>query len=81
MTRPFNEHLLWKGKIQKANYPKPLLKPPMLLPEINWLTGHVMNPPNIHREMNMAYATYSQKYWQGVEHRKQMYRLVNADYQ
>lgn len=66
MTRPFNEHLLWKGKIQKANYPTPSRKAPMILPEINWLTGHVMNPPNINREMNVAYARYSQEYWQGV---------------
>jgi len=79
MTRPFNEHLLWKGKIQQANYPKPTRKPPMILPEINWLTGHVMNPPDIHREMNAAYATYSQQYWLGVEERKRAYRKKMAD--
>lgn len=76
ITRPFNEHLLWKGKIQKANYPKPCLnKKPMILPEINSLTGKVMNPPDIHTDMNAAYARYSQGYWLSVEERKRAYRL------
>jgi hypothetical protein len=79
MTRPFNEHLLWKGKIQRANYPKPARKPPMILPEINSLTGHIINPPDIHGEMNAAYATYSQQYWLGVEKRKMAYRERMAD--
>lgn len=74
MTRPFNEHLLWKGKIQRANYPKPVQKPPMILPEINSLTGRVMNPPDYDKEMNEAYATYSRQYWLGVEERKRAYR-------
>jgi len=77
MTRPFNEHLLWKGKIQRANYPKPIAKPPMILPEINSLTGKEMNPPNIHKDMNKLYAQYSQEYWQGVNQRKYLYRLAN----
>jgi hypothetical protein len=79
--RPFNEHLLWKGKIQKANYPKLCdknRKPPMILPEINSLTGKVMNPPDLNSEMNKSYATYSQKYWLDVEERKRIYRLVNS---
>jgi hypothetical protein len=77
MTYPFNEHLLWKGKIQKANYPKSIAKPRMILPEINWLTGKVMNPPDIHEEINEAYRLYSQKYWLGVEERKRIYRIMN----
>ena len=79
MTRPFNEHLLWKGKIQKANYPKPAQKPPMILPEINSLTGKVMNPPDLNAEMNVSYARYSQAYWSDVEERKRIYRLMNSD--
>lgn len=75
MTRPFNEHLLWKGKIQKANYPKPIRKPSMILPEINWLTGFPMNQPDHNKDMNAAYATYSRQYWLGVEERKLAYRL------
>ena len=77
MSRPFNEHLLWKGKIQIANYPKPIVKPQMILPEINWLTGIVMNPPDIHGEMNKAYKAYSKNYWLGVEERKRMYRIIH----
>jgi hypothetical protein len=69
MTRPRNEHLLWKGQIQLANYPKPILKPPMVLPTINSLTGKVMNPPDIHKEMNLAYASASRKYWLSVKNR------------
>ena len=74
MTRPLNEHLLWKGKIQLANYPKTVTKPPMNLPEINQLTGHLINPVNYHEEMNRRYACYSRDYWWGVEQRKQLYR-------
>ena len=80
MARPFNEHLLWKGKIQQANYPKPVKKPPMILPEINSLTGKVMNPPDYNKEMNDAYATYSQQYWLGVEERKLAYRKRISEY-
>jgi hypothetical protein len=77
MTRPFNEHLLWKGTLQKANYPKSIAKPPMILPEINPLTGKEMNPPNIHKDMNILYAQYSRAYWHGVNQRKYLYRLAN----
>jgi len=49
----------------------------MILPEINWLTGKVMNPPDIHEEINEAYRLYSQKYWLGVEERKRIYRIMN----
>jgi hypothetical protein len=61
--------LLWKGKIQLANYPKPVAKPPMILPKINSLTGKEINPPDIHSEMNKAYAAYSKAYWAGVKAR------------
>ena len=79
MTRPFNEHLLWKGKIQMANYPKSVAKPPMILPEINWLTGKEINPPDIHKERNRMNASLSRDYWFGVERRKQEYRSKNRD--
>lgn len=77
MTRPFNEHLLWKGTIQKSNYPKSVVKPPMVLPEINSLSGKEMNPPNIHAHMNRSYVQYSGAYWHGVNQRKYLYRLAN----
>ena len=80
MTKPLNEHLLWKGKIQQANYPKPSAKPLMILPEINSLTGLPMNQPDIHAEMNKSYSEYSKAYWFGVEWRKRMYRSKNQVY-
>ena len=80
MTRPLNEHLLWKGAIQRAKYPKPSLKPPMVLPKINALTGKEMNPPNIHEEMNRIYEAYSRRYWIGVEVRKRAYRIEQMKY-
>ena len=69
MTRAKNEHLLWKGTIQRAKYPQPILKPDMILPKINSLTGKVMNQPDIHSEMNAMYARQSQKYWNGLKSR------------
>lgn len=75
MTRPFNEHRLWKGQIQLANYPPPVWQPPMILPQVNSLTGKPISTIDIHTEMNRSYATYSQKYWQGVEQRKRAYRI------
>ena len=69
MPRPKNEHLLWKGAIQRANYSRPILKPEMVLPKINALTGKVMNPPDIHAEMNASYAAFSKRYWDGVKSR------------
>jgi len=80
MTRPLNEHLLWKGAIQRAKYPRPTLKPPMILPKINALTGKEMNPPNIHEEMNRIYAAYSRWYWTGVEVRKWAYRMERMEH-
>jgi hypothetical protein len=74
MTQPFNEDLLWKGKMQLANYPPPMLQPPMNLPQVNSLTGKPIFILDINTELNRSYATYSQKYWQGVEHRKRLYR-------
>jgi hypothetical protein len=67
MTKPLNPDLLWKGAIQRANYPKPVLKPNMILPEINALTGKVMNPPNYHEMMNASYAVMSKAYWDRVK--------------
>jgi hypothetical protein len=70
---PFNEHLLWKSK---ANYPRSVAKPPMILPNINSLTGKEINPPDIHSEMNKAYAAYSRAYWLGVERRRRDANLI-----
>ena len=74
MSRPFMENILWEGKIPKAKYPKPTLKPQMNLPLINKLTGKVMNPGFKPGDLNKSYSKYSQQYWAGVEERKIKYR-------
>ena len=68
MTRPLNEHLLWKGCIQKAGYPKPVEKPPMILPNINRITGKYMDP-DPHEQIVKSYEAWSQRYWEGVKRR------------
>ena len=73
-TRPFNEHLLWKGKIQKANYTTPLAKPQMILPKINSLTGKVMDSLVKPGDLEKSYSVISKKYWTSVEERKRAYR-------
>jgi len=75
-TRPFNEHLLWKGKVQLANYPAPSAKPPMILPKINSLTGKVMDSLVKPGDLEKSYSDMSKKYWAGVEERKRAYRRL-----
>jgi hypothetical protein len=76
MTKPLNEHLLWKGTIQKANYSKSVRKSPMLVPEVNWLTGeyYVGQSDNISSELRQSYSYYSRNYWNCVKARAQEYR-------
>lgn len=63
---------LWKGKIQRANYPPPLQQPPMILPNVNRIVGgHTPDFPSIHDQMNASYARYSAAYWAGVHARAQ----------
>lgn len=71
--KPFNEENLWRGSIQKACYPKAVLKPQMHLPEINALTGKPTRS-NLHETINESYAKYSENYWAGVAFRKRLYR-------
>jgi len=57
----------WKGKIQRANYPPPIRKPPMILPNVNRIVGgHKPESPSIHDQLNASYARYSAAYWKGV---------------
>jgi hypothetical protein len=78
-SRPFNEELLWKGCIQRANYPDPVRKPPMELDQVNSLTGHrTKEILNIYKKVNASYELYSRKYWEGVEKRKKEYRQKNS---
>lgn len=72
---PLNKHLIWKSTIEKANYPQPVMKPPMVLPKINTIVGGHKEPvPSIHDQMNIDYQAYSTAYWQGVKMRQQLYR-------
>jgi hypothetical protein len=75
-TTPLNEHLLWKGKIQQANYPTPKLKKDMVgLIKINSLTGTIVHgQPSIEDELYQKTLNESKEYWKGVELRKKLYR-------
>lgn len=73
-TRPFNEHLLWKGKIQIAKYPPPSAKPEMILPKINSLTGKLIDSLSKPGDLENNYLEMRKKYWAGVEERKLAYR-------
>jgi len=81
-TTPLNEHLLWKGKIQQANYPKPTIKKDMVgLTQINSLTGTIVcGQPCLHDILYQKSLEESQLYWKGVEERKRLYREKNTGY-
>ena len=77
VQRPFNEEMLWKGKIQKANYPEKNPKPPMDLPKINTIVGGTIKDPRappIWEGINDSYRSYSNDYWAGVKVRNLIYR-------
>ena len=76
-TKPLNEYHLWKGAIQKANYPAPVCKPDMrCFTKINSLTGTIIKGQEpIYKGLSEKYAFDSHLYWLGVEKRKQIYRL------
>jgi hypothetical protein len=76
MQKPFNEQTLWKGTLQLANYPAPSKKADMILPDINRITGKVMDQDGNHEAMNRSYDEYSRLYWQGVQKRRELYRSV-----
>ena len=71
--RPLNQENLWQGAIQRAAYPKAVLKPQMRLPEINALTGKPTRS-NLHETITESYAKYSENYWAGVAFRNRLYR-------
>ena len=83
VQRPFNEHALWQGKIQQANYPPNPLNPPMNLPKINSIVGGTIKDPSapqIWEEINHSYTKYSTNYWSRVKERQQLYRTEQANY-
>ena len=75
LLKPFNEEILWKGKLQRSK--PPLNQPPMIVPKINPLTGNYRPPtrPSISEEIEYNYSLYSAKYWEGVKERQRQYRI------
>jgi hypothetical protein len=73
-TIPLEEGSLWKSKLRQNTFPLSFQKEDMILPKICTLTGRVLGHPDYHQEMLDNYAKYSQRYWEGVEKRKQIYR-------
>ena len=76
MTNPLNEHLLWKGTMQKTIHP-PITKLPMIVPKICSLTGIPLKCPNIWNEITNDYKKYSNEYWNAVEERKYKYHSIS----
>jgi len=71
--RPFNEHLLWKSCIERANYPPPVRKPNMILPRINTLIGGTYRE-ELWEGITEDYAVYSRAYWERVKKGHEIYR-------
>lgn len=83
VQRPFNEHALWKGKIQLANYPTTSRNPPMILPKINSIVGGTLKDPSappIWEEVTQSYNNYSTSYWSRVKDAHNTYRLQQGNY-
>lgn len=77
MTRPFNEHLLWKSKMERSKYiPFQVTRqnPPMELPEVNSIVGGTVYNSQIYEDICKSYEAYSAAYWRGVRHRQAEYR-------
>ena len=77
VQRPFNEEMLWKGKIQRAQYPAATPKPSMDLPRINTIVGGTIKDYRkpIWEGINDSYKSYSKDYWAGVKVRNLVYRF------
>ena len=74
-TNAFNEDFLWKGAIQRANWPAPVQQPPMNLPKINSLTGKPYATNNrVFDEICEKTAAISRQYWFGERARRAAYR-------
>jgi len=88
MSKPLNEHKLWKGKIQLANYPPAVEKPPMNLLPLTYHGGQetidgaeytrIKNEYCDPKMLTKGYEDYSKKYWEGIRTRNAIYR-ANAD--
>ncbi len=79
VQRPFNEEMLWKGKIQQthSSTPSPKAKQPMDLPRINTIVGGTIKDYRkpIWEGINDSYKSYSKDYWAGVKVRNLIYRF------
>jgi hypothetical protein len=74
MQKPFNEHLLWKGTIQRSNYSIPIRKSNMILPKINTLLGGTYDDEDIWRDITKRYDVYSKQYWERIKKTHTEYR-------
>jgi len=74
MQKPFNEHLLWKGAIQRSNYHMSICKPDMVLPKINTLLGGTYDDEDIWEDITKKYHTYSKNYWEKIKQIHKEYR-------
>ena len=74
LQKPLNESRLWRGKLTPG--PKPVQKPPMVLPVINHIIGGTRAPDvPIWDEITGAYEVQSAIYWAGVKKRALEYCL------
>jgi hypothetical protein len=83
-TAPLASYYLWSSTIERSQYPPPVAKPDMVLPEINTIVGgHIKRTQPIHDELAAGYARISAEYWRGVEERKKEYRraVINGEYE
>ena len=66
----FDEAYFWKTNL-RSYLPTTYLRPNMILPKINTLTGkYYPEKTSIHDEMNHRYSLYSEAYWAGVKKRQ-----------
>lgn len=89
LLKAFNEHLLWKGEIQKANYPE--VKKwtlPIELPPLSYYGRQVPIDGTEYKKIQYkwcepdglvkSYNIYSAQYWKGVRERQKLYRLKES---
>ena len=73
LQKPLNESRLWRGKLTPG--PKPVQRPPMILPEINHIIGGTKAPSvPIWDEIRRSYEIQSAEYWFGAKKRMDTYR-------
>ena len=88
-TKALNEDILWKGRLQQAKYsPDPVRqKADMILHPLKYHNGQDMITGREHTKIQKAfcnrdglvksYEKISADYWEGVNKRKMLYRILN----